>query len=257
MFTLKGYELLDQYRGCTQRMRFRCICGQIGQISLNKFQRGDKCGKCSPNRKVFTLEEVAKVFSERGCELLETVYHNNCTLMNYRCKCGAIAKVTFGAFKSQNQNCYECGLKKIKEKRSNNREWIKKISGANNYQWITDRQKARENELFRKKMYKALSSSLKAGKITKARRTHEILGYTPKELQDYISSHPNYQKVCKGSWHLDHIFPINAFIENGVTDPKIINCLENLRPLSGRQNSRKRSKYDKVAFAAWLKAHMG
>jgi hypothetical protein len=203
----------------------------------------------------FTIEQVRQMFADRGCELLDTVYKNSVTPVAYRCKCGNMSAVTLGAFVHQKQNCYECGLKKIQEKRSNNREWIKKVSGANNYQWIADRQKARENELFRKKIYKALSSSLKAGKTTKARRTHEILGYTPKELQTYVLSHPNYAKVCGGSWHLDHIFPINAFIENGITDPKLINCLENLQPLSGRQNTSKRSKYDKVAFAEWLKAH--
>lgn len=268
MFLEKGYELLDEYRGCIIPMRFRCKCGQFGMLSLNKFQRGDKCGKCSPCRQKFTREEVASVFLKHRCELLEQHYKNNSTLMSYRCKCGNISKVSLAAFKSQNQNCYQCGLVKIKLSHSKNKNWINKISGPNNYQWIVDREQKhknhmlrkasynrREDVVFRRKMYKALSSSLKLCGLVKSKRTHELLGYTPEMLQSHIYAHPNYASLKKSTWHLDHIFPITAFVENGIFDLKIINSLDNLQPLSCSQNTSKHAKYDKAAFAAWLASH--
>jgi hypothetical protein len=53
-------------------------------------------------------------------------------------------------------------------------------------------------------------------------------------------------------WHIDHIFPIKAFIDHGITDLSIINDLDNLRPLSKKENLSKNAKYDKDKFMKWL-----
>jgi hypothetical protein len=55
-------------------------------------------------------------------------------------------------------------------------------------------------------------------------------------------------------WHTDHIFPIKAFLDYGIVDIKIINCLENLRPLDAKENLCKNAKYDKVLFEQWLQS---
>jgi (p)ppGpp synthase/HD superfamily hydrolase len=54
------------------------------------------------------------------------------------------------------------------------------------------------------------------------------------------------------NWHLDHIFPIQAFLDYGITDVKIINRLDNLQPLSQQQNHEKKDRYNKIAFESWL-----
>jgi hypothetical protein len=79
-----------------------------------------------------------------------------------------------------------------------------------------------------------------------------MLGYSPKQLQEHLKSHPNWQSVKNGKWHLDHIFPINAFKEHGIDDLKIINCLENLQPMEGRANISKGRKYNEKEFLDWL-----
>ena len=53
-------------------------------------------------------------------------------------------------------------------------------------------------------------------------------------------------------WHIDHIFPISAFFEHGITDLKLINHLENLQPLSQKDNNEKSAKYNTNQFKRWL-----
>jgi hypothetical protein len=75
-----------------------------------------------------------------------------------------------------------------------------------------------------------------------------------KNTSKYIVNHPNWNNVKDGKWHLDHIFPITAFIEYGITDVAIINSIDNLRPITGKENVAKKDKYDKAAFESWLKS---
>jgi hypothetical protein len=94
---------------------------------------------------------------------------------------------------------------------------------------------------------------LQALGLKKMNYSHQLLGYTAKDLQRYIESHPNWEKVKDTNWHLDHIFPVKAFVEKGISDVKIINSLENLQPLTQRENNIKRDNYDIAEFEAWLK----
>ena len=53
---------------------------------------------------------------------------------------------------------------------------------------------------------------------------------------------------------MDHIFPIQAFVDYGIKDIKLINCLENLQPLNGKENCSKGDKYDVEKFEKWLES---
>jgi hypothetical protein len=53
-------------------------------------------------------------------------------------------------------------------------------------------------------------------------------------------------------WHLDHIFPISAFRDYSIFNPKIVNCLENLQPLLYKDNLTKQDIYDPFEFEKWL-----
>lgn len=46
-----------------------------------------------------------------------------------------------------------------------------------------------------------------------------------------------------GEWHIDHIKPIIAFIDEGVFDVDLINSIENLQPLWAKDNLSKGGKY--------------
>jgi hypothetical protein len=45
---------------------------------------------------------------------------------------------------------------------------------------------------------------------------------------------------------------MKAFVDHGIFDLKIINHLENLRPLDANENLCKNGKYDKDEFFKWL-----
>jgi len=87
----------------------------------------------------------------------------------------------------------------------------------------------------------------------KNKKTARLIGYDYKQLQEHITSHPNWEKVKDEDWHVDHIFPIKAFLDHGISDLKIINALDNLRPVAAQVNLCKNAKYDKVAFSEYLK----
>ncbi len=73
-----------------------------------------------------------------------------------------------------------------------------------------------------------------------------MLGYTRDELMSKMSSMfecgmswDNY-----GEWHIDHIKPVSWFVKSGITDPSIINSLDNLQPLWAKDNFAKSDKID-------------
>lgn len=80
----------------------------------------------------------------------------------------------------------------------------------------------------------------------KACKTYTALGYTEKELIAHIEAkfRPGMSWSHRESFHIDHIKPITLFVREGVTDPAIINALENLQPLYPHENRSKGAKYD-------------
>ena len=98
-----------------------------------------------------------------------------------------------------------------------------------------------------------LRNTLKKTCQKKRDRTHEMLGYTFKDIQDHIYNHPNWKKVKGTIWNLDHIFPIKAFLDYNIRNIKLINNLENLQPLSWQENTKKSANYNKEEFEKWLK----
>jgi hypothetical protein len=240
-FKAQGCELLDEYHGCMEPMDYKCSCGEYGTTTWNNFTKGKRCGQCTKHgqSKKRSLKQVQEIFKKRGCEFLDSefkgIHYKHC----YRCKCGEVNEITFAGFHHQNQLCKECGRKKN--------------MGSKHHGWRPDREKKREDDLFRKKCYKALSASLKAVGKKKVGRTSDMLGYGPKELQEHITQHPNWTKVKDQDWHLDHIFPVHAFLERDITDVALINHLDNLQPLTQTANNQKHSKYNKKEFEKWLK----
>jgi hypothetical protein len=73
-----------------------------------------------------------------------------------------------------------------------------------------------------------------------------ILGYTREELRTHIESlftdgmtWENYGGCHHGrnnTWVIDHIVPINFYLASGVEDPRVVNRLDNLRPLWSKEN---------------------
>lgn len=158
-----------------------------------------------------------------------------------------------------NHECRECARIKTREFIKNNPEYINKWNAKNRGYYTAYRQKWRKNNSeksreytrnYKREWYKTslgkmtVFMSVHVRNLLKGRKTKQsakILGYSPKELATHIErqfskgmSWDNY-----GKWHIDHIVPVSHHIKNGVTDPKIINALSNLRPLWAEQNQKK------------------
>jgi hypothetical protein len=83
-------------------------------------------------------------------------------------------------------------------------------------------------------------------------KVEKILGYSVNELQKSITNNVRWKEVKCNDWHIDHIFPIKAFLDFGITTLTIINCLDNLQPLSVKDNLKKSGSYNQEHFTSWL-----
>lgn len=82
----------------------------------------------------------------------------------------------------------------------------------------------------------------------KSARTEVMLGYTRQEIEQHIEK--QFQRGMSwanyGEWHIDHIIPIAHFLNNGIEDPAVINCLSNLRPIWADENHKKNAKVESL-----------
>lgn len=94
---------------------------------------------------------------------------------------------------------------------------------------------------FIRRSIERLNSSAKFSKTD----YEKLLGYSRTALRNHIQSlfsegmsWSNY-----GEWHIDHIKPVKIFLEEGVTDIKIVNNLSNLQPLWAKDNLSKGCRF--------------
>ncbi len=82
----------------------------------------------------------------------------------------------------------------------------------------------------------------------KTERTHKMLGYGQEEFDHCLEGqfepwmnwmNRGHYDATRPTWHIDHIRSIASFEQAGITDPKVINALSNLRPLLAIDNLRK------------------
>lgn len=83
--------------------------------------------------------------------------------------------------------------------------------------------------------------------LKKAKRTEDVLGYGKAELVKHLEKlfKPGMSWSNHGEWHIDHIIPLSVMIKRGITDPKLLNALDNLQPLWAADNHRKSAKVGK------------
>jgi hypothetical protein len=161
-------------------------------------------------------------------------------------------------------SCVECSKaskeslrirqERFKEKNHERLKEIKRESMRRSRKENRDRHLAYERERMRKvnatdkgKLRQFIKGSLRRCLQHKnGKRSYSLVGYGFTELRERIDSMltggmtwDNY-----GEWHIDHIKPIKAFLDEGVTDPKIINALSNLQPLWAHENIKKGDKFN-------------
>lgn len=108
-FKEQGCELLEEYKNSTLSMRYICICGNESKIVWSRFRTGRRCKACGNQSRKLDFNYILNYFKEQGCELLETIYLNNSTPMNYRCNCGDISKISWDRF-FRGGRCKKCGI---------------------------------------------------------------------------------------------------------------------------------------------------
>lgn len=242
LFCDRNFTLLEnEYLSYSAKMKFVCNnCGKQHSISLGKLLAGRGCKFCSQKanaeRHRLSPNMVRKYFESQGCILLDE-YVDSKTHLNYTCKCGNKSKILWSNFKI-GKRCMKCA--------------VLGRSGNKSALWNPNREQVKLNELLIKKSCKALSTCLKSTGKIKAFKISAMLGYTTEELRNHIINHPKWHEIKHDKWHLDHIFPIKAFVEHGITDLRLMNCLDNLQPLTEKENTSKSDSYDKNKFVKWM-----
>ena len=151
-------------------------------------------------------------------------------------------------------------------RREYTRKWYAGLKGEDKKRFLEASAKwARENPEKRRAVARAAQARIRSTRDGKAiafmrrviyeaskgigseKRTVDTLGYT---VEDFVA-HMEKQFNGKMSWdnygdywHVDHIVPVKHFFDKGIRDPKVINCLSNLRPLKAKENLAKGAKVE-------------
>lgn len=238
LFQSKGCVLLSEYVTSKRPLDFRCFCGKVGRVSsLSAFLKGTgRCKVCAYRTKQY--EEVRSFFANYDYLLVTDRYVNNCTKMKYVCPKNHTSSMSWSNFKN-GKRCPFCYRESTK--------------GSGSPSWNADRDQVKLTRRAHKFLEHALYNAMvKGGDVRDGKKRREILGYSAKELKEHIESHPNWPLVRFSRWHLDHIFPVKAFFEHGITDLKMIHSLDNLRPITAEDNLKKSDYYDEAAFVEWV-----
>lgn len=237
--------LETEYKNNRTPLKYICKCGAESKITYSNFVKGKRCQKCkaktNSEKQRLDFDYVKSVIEREGYKVLDGKYENNQSKIMVRCPEDHLSFIWFGGFQLGNK-CKFCG--------------INRRSKTNHYKWNPDREAIKSNNLFAKRCLGALENSLRAVGKKKNTKSYMLNGYSWKDLRDHIQSHPNWEGVKDGNWELDHIYPIKAFVEYGLTELhhiKTINGLDNLQPLLKKDNGSKKDKYDKQKFEEWLK----
>jgi hypothetical protein len=221
-------ELCENYR-C-----IKCFRKHRGSLLGNTFgkaqQKQGKCKNCSA-----AIPSTLKYCKDLDCQKAKEIAmsdrmtgaNNPVWTGNQLCKCGNKKNVYA-------KRCRDCSF------RSGNR------SGSNNGRYISEnRDEFLANQRSRKVARNILSNYIKAQGLKKKYKTEVTLGYSFQEFRSHIDlqledwmSWDNYG-LGEGKWNVDHIVPISVLNDMGITSPKQVNALCNLRPMCSIRNIQK------------------
>lgn len=98
---------------------------------------------------------------------------------------------------------------------------------------------------------KMLSRVLELTGKRKTTRTEQAIGYSKQDLVTHMERQflDGMSWDNHGEWHIDHILPISEMVALGVTCPKKVNALSNLRPVWAQENLSKGNRFELSAPA--------
>jgi hypothetical protein len=239
-------ETQDTYVNSQQRIKFICSCGKEFNTTFSLFLSGRRCTNCGIKKRSATrrqpMENVQQIFAQENYTLLSTEYKNTKTPLQFRCPRGHKHQISLDNWK-KGQRCRKC--------------YEEDNVGPNHPNWCEDREAKKLRDSIRRRCFSLLHNTLNLTNQKKKGKSYYILGYTCEELQNHLTSHSNWKKLKNRRWHIDHIYPIDAFLKHNIIDLKIINALENLRPMLGAENLAKTNHYSKRNFYYYLKSRYG
>lgn len=175
------------------------------------------------------------------------------------CRNGHISKRLVREHHSRDSSCFKCRVNILLPEAIELRAWIKRHkkqemlkSEIQERLYEKFRREHRDAELMKthsRVIGKFARSSLqRVERDWKGGRSkgEEACGYSFDELTKRIESQfkDGMSWDNRSEWHIDHIKPIKAFLDEGITDPAIINALDNLQPLWAHENISKGAKYN-------------
>ncbi len=136
----------------------------------------------------------------------------------------------------RNRKYREQNKDKIAEKKRKYREQNKEKVVERSRDW----RKANPEQVFIRNSLNRILTNWKGGRA----KAEKFLGYTCEQLRSHIESRfeDGMSWTNRSEWHIDHVKPVSAFIKEGITDPAIINALDNLQPLWSHENWSKSAK---------------
>lgn len=241
-FHENGCTLLsEEYVSNQSKLEYICNCGNKASTDFITFRKGGRCLECKKKKlsiastKELPIEKMKSLCEKSNAKFVQAYRKNGRIRLNFICKCGKPHSASWRNFQ-KTQNCKKCGNLKV--------------SGENSYMWNSNRELIETNKLMQKRCYSLVRRSLKKLGKTKESCKSEILGYDVKDLKNSITNHKLYNANI--DYHIDHIFPVSLFIKNKIEDMKLINHINNLRPLHSSLNLSKADKAINEAFQIWI-----
>ena len=203
-FEKRGCELLStNYINSKEKLKYRCVCGNISHINFGNFSQGQLCWECGRRRggnRTYTLGKVKEIFSQEGCTLLEDKYVNPRTSMKYICKCGRESTIRLDNF-LQGKRCQGCRADKLSGKGSP--LWNEELTDEDR---VKGRKYKEYNEwrkkVFERDEYTCVNCSERAsGKLN----AHHIISYTKHpELRTNVSNGVTLCEPCHLEYHREY-----------------------------------------------------
>ena len=140
--------------------------------------------------------------------------------------------------------CLECHRIKLKSQDRSKYKYplAKKAEYQRNKERYINYKKQNQAPLFIRRSLERISSNWKGGR----KKMEKLHGYTFEQLATRIEFQfkDGMGWDNRSEWHIDHKKPIARFLEQGITDPKIVNALSNLQPMWASENRSKGAKFE-------------
>ena len=126
----KGYKLLSkEYIGALKKLEISCDKGHKYEVVYGNFQRGQRCLKCSNDKKRLSYEFVKEqIEKEKGYKLLSKEYIGALKKLEISCDKGHKYEVVYGNFQ-RGQRCLKCSNDKKRLSYEFVKEQIEKEKG--------------------------------------------------------------------------------------------------------------------------------